>query len=75
MGIPSKQLHSYDYGGPYAGFRGAINFYRDIDQMVNTRVWSFIKPPWEKEVQPRLEATFVRDRASLSRAALMAASS
>ncbi|MHB8765349.1 MAG: nitrogenase component I subunit alpha, partial [Deferrisomatales bacterium] len=22
-GVPLKQLHSYDYGGPYAGFRGA----------------------------------------------------
>ena len=22
MGVPCKQLHSYDYGGPYAGFRG-----------------------------------------------------
>ena len=42
MGIPSKQLHSYDYGGPYAGFRGAINFYREIDRLVNTRIWSFI---------------------------------
>ena len=21
MGIPCKQLHSYDYGGPYAGLR------------------------------------------------------
>ena len=60
MGIPSKQLHSYDYGGPYAGFRGAMNFYRDIDQMVNTRVWSFIKPPWEKEGRPKLEASYVR---------------
>ena len=52
MGIPCKQLHSYDYGGPYAGFRGAINFYREIDRMVNTRIWSFIKPPWEKEGRP-----------------------
>ncbi|MGE9291700.1 MAG: nitrogenase component I subunit alpha, partial [Puniceicoccales bacterium] len=25
MGVPCKQLHSYDYGGPYAGFKGAIN--------------------------------------------------
>ena len=25
-GVPLKQLHSYDYGGPYAGFEGAINF-------------------------------------------------
>ena len=22
MGVPLKQLHSYDYGGPYAGFHG-----------------------------------------------------
>jgi nitrogenase molybdenum-iron protein alpha chain len=60
MGIPSKQLHSYDYGGPYAGFRGAMNFYRDIDRMVNTRIWSYITPPWDKETQPKLDATYVR---------------
>ncbi len=40
--------------------RGAINFYREIDRMVNTRVWSFITPPWEKESRPRLEARYVR---------------
>ena len=34
-----KQLHSYDYGGPYAGFKGAVNFYREIDRMVNSKVW------------------------------------
>ena len=60
MGIPSKQLHSYDYGGPYAGFRGAINFYREIDRLVNTRIWSMIAPPWEKEKRPSLDATYVR---------------
>ena len=60
FGVPSKQLHSYDYGGPYAGFRGAVNFYRDIDRMVNTRVWSYIDPPWERETRPTLAATFVR---------------
>jgi nitrogenase molybdenum-iron protein alpha/beta subunit len=37
MGMPCKQLHSYDYGGPYAAFRGAINFYREVDRMVNTK--------------------------------------
>ena len=47
-GVPLKQLHSYDYGGPYAGFKGAINFYREIDRMVNTRVWKLIGAPWEK---------------------------
>ncbi|ASQ90855.1 nitrogenase molybdenum-iron protein alpha chain [Prosthecochloris sp. GSB1] len=48
MGVPLKQLHSYDYGGPYTGFTGAINFYRDIDRMVNNPVWKKIKAPWEK---------------------------
>jgi nitrogenase molybdenum-iron protein alpha chain len=49
MGIPLKQLHSYDYGGPYAGFEGAINFYRDIDMIVSASIWKFIKAPWESE--------------------------
>jgi nitrogenase molybdenum-iron protein alpha chain len=48
MGLPCKQLHSYDYGGPYAVFTGAANFYKEIDRMVNTRVWKLIMPPWEK---------------------------
>jgi nitrogenase molybdenum-iron protein alpha chain len=48
-GIPCKQLHSYDYGGPYAGFRGAINFYNEIDRMVNTRIWQYVRAPWEAE--------------------------
>ena len=47
-GIPMKQLHSYDSGGPYAGFKGAINFYREIDRMVNSKVWGYLKAPWQK---------------------------
>ena len=46
MGIPCKQLHNYDYGGPYAGFKGAINFYTEIDRMVNAQVWRLVTPPW-----------------------------
>ena len=30
MGVTSKQLHSYDYSGPYAGFRGAVVFAREV---------------------------------------------
>ena len=56
-GLPLKQLHSYDYGGPYAGFKGAINFYREIDRMVNSRVWSYIKAPWQES--PELSAKYV----------------
>ena len=48
-GIPLKQLHSYDYGGPYAGFKGAVNFYTDIDKMLGTRIWKKIKAPWLKK--------------------------
>ncbi len=55
-GIPMKQLHSYDSGGPYAGFRGAVNFYREIDRMVNSKVWSYIKAPWQ--TNPELAATY-----------------
>ncbi len=56
MGVPMKQLHSYDYGGPYAGFKGAINFYRDIDRMVNAKVWKLITPPWQDT--PQITATY-----------------
>ncbi|GAB6097452.1 nitrogenase molybdenum-iron protein alpha chain [Desulfatiferula olefinivorans] len=56
-GVPMKQLHSYDSGGPYAGFNGAINFYKEIDRMVNSRVWSFVKAPWEKH--PELSGSYV----------------
>ncbi len=47
-GIPLKQLHSYDYSGPYAGFRGAVNFYREIDRLVNSRIFKYVKAPWEE---------------------------
>ena len=54
-GIPLKQLHSYDYGGPYAGFDGAINFYKEIDRMVNSEVWGLIEAPWKDA--PEIVAT------------------
>jgi nitrogenase molybdenum-iron protein alpha chain len=56
-GIPMKQLHSYDSGGPYAGFRGAVNFYREIDRLVNSKVWKYLKAPWQEH--PELAATYV----------------
>jgi nitrogenase molybdenum-iron protein alpha chain len=48
FGIPSKQIHSYDYGGPFAGFKGAVNFAEDIDLRVNGPAWKYIKAPWQK---------------------------
>jgi nitrogenase molybdenum-iron protein alpha chain len=55
-GIPLKQLHSYDYSGPYAGFRGAINFYREIDRLVNSKMFRFVKAPWQES--PELAGSY-----------------
>lgn len=55
-GIPMKQLHSYDSGGPYAGFRGAVNFYNEIDRMVNSKIWDYLKAPWQ--ISPELSAKY-----------------
>lgn len=55
-GIPLKQLHSYDYSGPYAGFKGAINFYREIDRLVNSKIFGFAKAPWVKN--PELSGNY-----------------
>jgi nitrogenase molybdenum-iron protein alpha chain len=58
QGIPCKQLHSYDYGGPYAAFQGAINYYREIDRMLHTRAWKLVAPPWDKAIEPQIEAAY-----------------
>lgn len=58
-GIPMKQLHSYDYGGPYAGFAGAVNFYNEIDRMTSSRVWAYMKAPWQEN--PELAAKYVSE--------------
>ncbi|UNC92665.1 nitrogenase molybdenum-iron protein alpha chain [Candidatus Contubernalis alkaliaceticus] len=49
MGIPSKQLHSYDYSGPYEGFRGAVKFAEDVAMGFVSPTWNFILPPWKKD--------------------------
>jgi len=56
QGIPMKQLHSYDYMGPFAGFEGAINFYKEIDRLVHSNVFKMTKAPWESS--PELSASY-----------------
>lgn len=55
-GIPMKQLHSYDYMGPFAGYRGAVNFYREIDRLLNCNVFKFTRAPWDEN--PELSAAY-----------------
>lgn len=55
-GVASRQLHSYDYQGPYSGFRGAIRFGHDLLMGLSTPVWDLVAPPW-KGTTPLLEGT------------------
>jgi nitrogenase molybdenum-iron protein alpha chain len=55
MGIMSKQLHSYDYSGPYAGFKGALIFGRDVLAGTYTPAWKYASAPWKQA--PLIEGT------------------
>lgn len=57
MGVLSKQLHAYDYAGPFAGFKGALNFARDLASGVYTPAWNYVTPPWKTE--PLIEGKVV----------------
>ena len=48
-GVVSRQMHSYDYSGPYAGFRGAVNFARDIAMSLYAPARGLVVPPWKTE--------------------------
>jgi nitrogenase molybdenum-iron protein alpha chain len=49
-GVLSRQLHSYDYTGPYAGFKGSVVFAKELAAGVYTPAWKYVTPPWKKEV-------------------------
>jgi len=46
MGVPFRQMHSWDYSGPYHGYDGFAVFARDMDMAVNAPVWRMTKTPW-----------------------------
>jgi hypothetical protein len=48
MGVPCKQLHSYDYGGPYAGFRERSTSTKRSTAWSTPRSGRTSKPPWEE---------------------------
>ncbi|MDD3801275.1 nitrogenase molybdenum-iron protein alpha chain [Desulfuromonas thiophila] len=45
-GIPFRQMHSWDYSGPYHGYEGFRIFARDIDMAINSPTWKLIKSPF-----------------------------
>ncbi|MFO1154093.1 MAG: nitrogenase molybdenum-iron protein alpha chain [Rhodospirillales bacterium] len=46
-GVPFRQLHSWDYSGPYHGYDGFAVFARDMDMAVNSPTWGLYKAPWK----------------------------
>lgn len=48
MGLPFRQMHSWDYSGPYHGYQGFPIFACDMDMAINSPTWKSIKAPWTK---------------------------
>lgn len=46
MGVPFRQMHSWDYSGPYHGYDGYAIFARDMDMTINNPCWKMMTPPW-----------------------------
>jgi nitrogenase molybdenum-iron protein alpha chain len=45
-GIPFRQMHSWDYSGPYHGYEGFKIFARDIDMAINSPTWKLVRSPF-----------------------------
>ncbi len=43
LGVAFRQMHSWDYLGPYHGFDGFAVFARDMDMTVNSPTWNLIR--------------------------------
>ncbi len=48
MALPFRQMHSWDYSGPYHGYDGFDIFARDMDLALNSPTWDLIGAPWKK---------------------------
>jgi nitrogenase molybdenum-iron protein alpha chain len=47
MGLPFRQMHSWDYSGPYHGYDGFAIFAQDMDLALNSPVWGHTSAPWD----------------------------
>ncbi len=48
-GMLSRQIHSYDYQGPYTCFQGASRFGHDLVMGLYVPAWSFVNAPWKNK--------------------------
>ncbi len=56
MGIPFRQMHSWDYSGPYHGYDGFAIFARDMDMTINNPSWGMMNAPWKKSEEADAKA-------------------
>jgi len=49
MGLPFRQMHSWDYSGPYHGYDAFAIFAKDMELAMNSPVWGHTKAPWQTE--------------------------
>jgi len=48
MGVPFRQMHNWDYSGPYHGHDGFAIFARDMDMAISSPIWGLTQAPWKK---------------------------
>jgi nitrogenase molybdenum-iron protein alpha chain len=51
MALPFRQMHSWDYSGPYHGYDGFAIFARDMDLALNSPTWGLIGAPWKQPAE------------------------
>jgi len=55
--VPFRQMHSWDYSGPYHGLWTVSPFFaRDMDMAINAPIWKMAKAPWKTVPKPSLMA-------------------
>jgi nitrogenase molybdenum-iron protein alpha chain len=54
MGVPFRQMHSWDYSGPYHGYDGFAIFARDMDMTLNNPCWKQVRVPWKKAADEKV---------------------
>ena len=57
MGVPFRQMHSWDYSGPYHGYEGFPIFARDMDMAINSPTWKLVKDPFAASGLPPAHRT------------------
>lgn len=60
MGYPFRQMHSWDYSGPYHGVDGFAIFARDMDMTLNNPCWAKMKAPWAEPAEVESEESLAK---------------